>query len=95
MANVGGTTHGVCWTPAGYIVFAGSVCVSSVENAEIFPTTPSVSVSGLEQSNPVVFEQVSGNLLPQLVLGEERVIQFSENGKSSEISINNEGTINW
>lgn len=92
-----GKPHGVCYIAPGYVIFQGSTCVAGVSTNVLVPANPAVSVVGLSSASPVVFDQLTGNLNPQLSPpGNEYLIIISESGRPDvTISINNEGTINW
>ncbi|HEY4512337.1 MAG TPA: hypothetical protein VJH63_01600, partial [Candidatus Paceibacterota bacterium] len=60
------------------------------------PGSASVGVSGLAVLSPVVFEQITGKLVPQLSpYTSELDITLTSDAKTASIYINNEGRINW
>lgn len=95
MSNISESPHGVCFISPNYIIFEGTVCDTS-SSSEKIPAGASVNISGISDSSPVVFEQLSGRLSPALPNpNDERIIEIEQNGKVSILSINNEGRINW
>ncbi len=97
MSNIFETKHGVCYIAPNYIIFRGPSCNPSASTNEIIPGNATISVTGLDQSNPIVFNQLSGNLyhVPPYFPTEEIQITVTQDNRSSIIKINNEGTINW
>ncbi len=95
--NMFETSHGVCFVSPNYIIFRGSSCDPADPLNEVIPANTSVSITGLEEISPVVFEQLSGKLIPQLSpQSQEYEIELEQDGRAPEtISINNEGRINW
>ena len=88
MNNYFETTHGVCYIAPNYIIFRGTTCAEGSPTNDVIPENSVVNVSGLSASFPVIFEQLSGR-------ADEKEITLSEGGRTSVISINSEGTINW
>jgi len=85
--NVHGSPHGVYVASSSYHMFVGdSYATRDTSKDETIPAHPSIALSGL---NEVVFSQLSGDASPQ------GVVVVSDGGRTSSISINHEGTINW
>ena len=90
--------HGVCYDDASraYVIFRGASCILGAANNETIPGSASVGVSGLAVLSPVVFEQITGKLVPQLSpYTSELDITLTRDAKTASIYINNEGRINW
>ncbi len=82
------TTHGVCYIAPNYIIFRGTTCAEGAPSNEVIPENSVVTVTGLSQASPVIFDQLSGRTA-------EKQITLTGGGRTTEISINSEGTINW
>jgi len=96
MNNYFSTTHGVCYIEPNYIIFRGTTCTTGVSTNELIPAKANVTIIGLTPAAPVIFDQLTGKLLPQLTpVTDEISITMSQDVKTSNIKINNEGTINW
>ncbi|MBI5401534.1 prepilin-type N-terminal cleavage/methylation domain-containing protein [Candidatus Wolfebacteria bacterium] len=85
--NINQKAHGVYFSGANYVIFQGN---SYVERNPLFdliiPKSYSVILSGL---NEIVFSRLSGES------NASGTITVSGDGRASDISINNEGQINW
>jgi prepilin-type N-terminal cleavage/methylation domain-containing protein len=96
MANMFETVHGVCYIAPNYIIFRGPDCIPGSSTNEIISGNSAVSVAGLSDTDTVVFEQLSGNLIPELPFPTDEIqITVTQDNRTSIIKINNEGTINW
>jgi prepilin-type N-terminal cleavage/methylation domain-containing protein len=96
MSNVFETTHGVCFVEPNYIIFRGATCDASDPDNETIPSSPAISITGITTANPVVFEQLTGRLVPQLSpVSNEYAITLIHGSRSEIVSINNEGRMNW
>lgn len=95
--NMFESNHGVCFVSPNYIIFIGNSCITGQATNEIIPANTSLSMSGLSESSPVVFEQLSGKLVPQISpFSQEYIITLEQEGRTPEtITINNEGRVNW
>ena len=87
---------GVCYTAPNYIIFKGTTCMTG----DTIPANAAIAAasdfSNISKFPPVVFAQLTGKLIPQLSPAtEELKIVITQDARSSTISINNEGTINW
>lgn len=87
MVNVNEATHGVKFESGQYTIFQGENYASrDVAYDEIIPVNPTITRTGIEE---VVFSQLSGD---SSISGN---ITMSDGLRSSIISIENEGRINW
>lgn len=86
--NFNESKHGVYIDSTGYTIFQGSsYALRNQAYDELLKRNSSVNSSGLQE---VVFEQLTGSLTTL-----EGDIAISNNVKSINISLNNEGRINW
>jgi len=85
MTNLYETTHGVCFIAPNYIVFRGKDCVVSA-TSETIPGNENITVTFTP--SVVVFSQLAGTTTPA-------TIHITDGVKSTDITINYEGTINW
>ena len=90
MANMFESPHGVCYVAPNYVIFQGSTCTAS--GSELIPANQNIAVLS-DFTNPakfptIVFTQLSGNTTGSTIV-------LTDGVKSSNIEINNEGTINW
>ena len=97
LANLYESKYGVCLVGSEYIIFRGQICDSTLPENERIPANSSVSVVGIEASTPIIFDQLTGKLLPQVSKEDgEFVITLDDSVHLTQyIKINNEGTINW
>lgn len=86
MNNMHHTRWGVCLSGSNYILFRGSTCSAGVATNEQTPASPSATVTGL--STGVVFSQLGGTTTAA-------TITIAQSGRTSTITINNEGAIIW
>lgn len=93
ISNMFDTTHGACLIPPNYIIFRErTTCLPTSETDEIIPANTNLTID----FPTVVFERLSGTLVPNLTPREAEIdISLSDGIKSANIKINNEGTINW
>lgn len=88
----GGMSHGVHIENGKYIIFQGTTYNSSDSNNQtIYAGTNSINVIG----NDVVFEQLSGDCKSVECSSGTLQITLSGQGKSSTITVNNQGLITW
>ena len=87
MANRYGKAWGVCYIAPDYIVFRGTACVAGASTNELLSAAPSVTITGLNPPG-VVFSQLSGATTAT-------TIQITQDNRTTTVSINHEGTINW
>ena len=86
--NFNQSAHGVFVDSTGYMVFQGSSYASrNTSYDELIKRNNSVTASGLSE---IVFEQLTGGLTTS-----EGDVTLNNNVKSINISLNNEGRINW
>ena len=106
MGNIGEVRHGICYDNTDllspkYIIFEGNSYATAVNEVDVeaktaVSLTPPTSVFFCNVGPGVVFDQLSGRLYPSVLPSSgELVIIITEDGRTSNISINNEGTINW
>jgi len=93
MNNIYGMAHGVCYIAPNYVVFRGrTACLPTSSNDETVSANENISsLSGF--SDPakfptIVFEQLSGKAM-------NASISMTDGIKSGDITINNEGRIDW
>jgi prepilin-type N-terminal cleavage/methylation domain-containing protein len=86
LANINESVHGVHFDPAQYVVFQGSVYNSGDAFNQVIPSSFSVTHNGVAD---VVFAQLSGDA------GPSGSLILSDGKRSTIISINGEGQINW
>ena len=86
MANMFDKNHGVCYIAPDYVIFQGSKC----DNGESIPADPSIATTSnfLTSFPSIVFERLTGNTLPA-------TIHITDGIKEGDITINDEGAINW
>jgi prepilin-type N-terminal cleavage/methylation domain-containing protein len=82
MNNSNQTPWGVCYQSGNYVIFQGLACTTG----ETIPAGPAATTTGLLAG--VVFSQLSGTTTAA-------TITVLQDGRSSTISTNNEGTIIW
>ena len=107
MANMFQTTFGVCYdsTNKNYVIFQGITCNAGATTSELIPANKDIatdSASNILTAFPIVFEQLTGKPTPTMIsvadapcLVNEKKVAVAFQGKTSNICINNEGTINW
>jgi prepilin-type N-terminal cleavage/methylation domain-containing protein len=90
MANIDGSSWGVCFRSGKYVLFKGVTCTTPQVSDEEFDANAGVaSASNFSSTFPtVVFAQLSGQT-------SAASIQITEEGRTSSISLNHEGTIIW
>jgi prepilin-type N-terminal cleavage/methylation domain-containing protein len=84
--NMFESPHGVHIENAGYTIFRGSTYNATSPTNETFPKNPSFAVSG---ASDITFAQLSGN---SSFAG---VLMITDGIRSRNISLNNEGRIDW
>ena len=85
--NINQEAHGVYFSGANHVIFQGNSYAARNSLFDlIIPKSYSAILSGL---NEVVFSQLSGES------NASGTITISEDGRISDISINNEGRITW
>ena len=87
MANMFDTTHGVCYLAPNYVIFRGTCIVGASTNELILANTNIAENSGTIFPT-LVFDRLTGNTT-------EDIIIITDGVKTKEITINNEGAINW
>src|SRR3989338_2614791 len=87
MANMFDTTHGVCYLAPNYVIFRGTCIVGASTNELILANTNIAENSGTIFPT-LVFDILTGNTT-------EDIIIITDGVKTKEITINNEGAINW
>jgi len=104
--NINESRWGICFDNTNplkpkYILFQGDDYLSAInkQNTESNPVviiTPLPSIFSCTTGPGIVFDQLTGKLYPQLSPHTtEFVVSLTENTRISNISINNEGRINW
>ncbi len=90
MNNYYGTSHGVCFISPNYIIFKGSTCTSGSPDNELIPANQKIYTSSNFSSTfpTIVFSQLTGTTTGG-------TIHITDGLRSGDITINNEGTINW
>ncbi|MDE2399788.1 MAG: prepilin-type N-terminal cleavage/methylation domain-containing protein [Patescibacteria group bacterium] len=88
MANMFNTTSGVCYdaTTHSYVIFQGSVCTST--GSELIPANTNIAENPSTTFPTFVFSRLTGNTTGG-------IIHITDGSKSADITLNNEGTINW
>lgn len=87
MANINQSAHGFYYDGSNYIIFEGNSYSAGNPKNKIFPSAKSVSVI-CSPSCEIVFQQLSGDATAA-------DITISGNSKTTIISLNEEGRINW
>lgn len=98
MNNMNEIKHGLCYDNTDplnpkYVLFEGNTFASALvkENLKADPNvsiTPPTSIFFCSVGPGIVFDQLSGKSV-------DTSITVTQDGRTSNISINNEGTINW
>jgi prepilin-type N-terminal cleavage/methylation domain-containing protein len=90
MANIDGSAWGVCYRANKYVLFKGTTCGAPAPSDEEFEVNQSVATdSNFASTFPTIsFAQLSGQ-------SSAATITVVEANRSSSITINHEGTINW
>lgn len=92
MANMFQTKFGVCYISPNYIIFRENVayCVDGEATNELIPANTNIA-SQIDTDFPaVVFDQLTGNRNTT-----DDTIHITNGIKLADITINDEGTINW
>lgn len=89
IANIDHAPWGLCYNAPNYVVFEGTDC-SAATYKETTQATNGVTVTGLTTS--IVFAQLSGTT-SAATLSTPATITVTEQGRSSTITVNYEGTI--
>jgi Tfp pilus assembly protein FimT len=86
MANMFETTHGVCYDAGedSYVIFQGSTCAAG----ELIPANINIAENAATTFPTVIFDRLTGNTTGY-------TIHITDNIKSENIIINDEGAINW
>jgi prepilin-type N-terminal cleavage/methylation domain-containing protein len=87
MANINQTSWGICYIAPNYITFRGTTCTAGAATNIAVPTGGGVAVAGLYLPG-VVFTQLSGTTTATTTT-------ITQNGRTSTITVNYEGTITW
>ena len=87
MSNMFNTTHGVCYIPPDYVIFRGNTCVAG----ESIPANTNIASNSSTSFPAVIFSQLTGNTTSATDI----IIHLTDGIKGADITINNEGTINW
>lgn len=87
MNNMNQTTHGVCYISPDYVIFEGTTCTSG----EPIPANVNIASNGATIFPAVIFNQLTGNTNSATDI----IIHITDGVKERDITINNEGTINW
>jgi prepilin-type N-terminal cleavage/methylation domain-containing protein len=90
MANIDGSAWGVCYRAPKYVLFKGGSCATPATTDEEFDANQGVALaSNFAATFPTfTFSQLSGQ-------SNGGTITITQNGRTSVVSINHEGTINW
>jgi len=83
MANINQTSHGVCVIGSNYILSEGASCASGTT----FPKSGAITVTW---PTPIIFSQLAGSCSACPL-----TVTLTGLGKTANISINNEGQIDW
>jgi len=84
-----GKKHGVCYdsTSNSYVIFQNT-CDPLASTSELIPANINISENSATDFPTFVFDQLTGNTTSDTIHIEDGI-------KITEITINNEGTINW
>jgi len=88
-----GKPHGVHIGPSEYVIFQGATYLTrdtAVDN--VIARNSAIQITGPSE---VIFDQLTGDLKPQLFPTAEIEITITQDNRISTTTINNEGTINW
>ena len=96
MNNMFELSHGVCYISPNYVIFRDSPstrCIAEVTTNEIIPADGNIAnlsnfSASLSPTNSVIFSQLTGKTASTTIF-------MTDGIKSTYITINNEGTINW
>ncbi len=88
MANMFESEYGVCYEEDedSYVIFQGSTC--GLSDADLISANVNIAENTDSIFPTIVFEQVTGN-------SSKDIIHITDGIKSADITINNEGAINW
>ncbi len=84
MSNQYDTNHGICYIAPNYIIFKGNTCTAG----DAIPASVAIASNAGTTFPTVVFNRLSGTTTGT-------TIHITDGVKSADITINNEGTINW
>src|SRR6185369_13613670 len=88
MANVFESKHGVCYNTDSYVIFHDGSCDKSDED-EVIPANTDIATNPRTIfPSSVIFDRLTGNTSPV-------TIHITDGTKSSDITINSKGAINW
>lgn len=85
LANMNQSPWGVCYIEPAYVIFRGTACTAGLATNEPVPASPANLGTF---SSPIVFSQLSATT----TAGTVTLIQ---DGRTSVITVNREGTIEW
>lgn len=85
MANMYQTSWGVCYITPDYVIFRGTECTAGLPTNETIPASPASAVTF---SAPIIFSQLSATTIGG-------TITLMQDGRTSTIAVNQEGTIGW
>jgi len=90
MNNIFESAHGVCYVSPNYVIFRGrTTCLPTGVTDETIPANINIaSNSGTIFPSEVIFSQLTGKTTAV-------TIHITDGIKSADITINNEGTIDW
>ena len=91
MANMFDKNHGVCYIAPDYVIFYDEDCDKSTTDETIPANADIASNPGtvfLSSTSPIIFYQLTGNT-------SGATIHLTDGIKEAEITVNNEGAINW
>ncbi|MFZ2621120.1 MAG: GspH/FimT family pseudopilin [Minisyncoccia bacterium] len=90
MSNSYESPHGVCYVSPNYIIFRGTICNSVLGTNELIPANTEIAnLSNFSGTFPtVVFTQLSG-------ITTTATIHITDGISTQDITINNEGVIDW
>ena len=87
MANLYDSSYGVCYLSSDYVIFRDGTCDKSATD-ETIPESSNITVAFIPNS-PVIFSRLSGNTTGT------PTIRLTYGSDYEDITINDEGTINW
>ena len=87
MTNMFQTSHGLCYIAPNYILFRTN-CVAGSATNELISANTNIASNPSTTLPIIIFDQLTGN-------NTGGTIHITDGTKSADITINNEGTINW
>ncbi len=88
MANINQSKRGVCIIGSDYVISEGDICT----DGDTFPKSSTVTVTWPVGITTLIFNQIDGSCTTCIV---PVVITLAGPGKTSTITVNNEGQIDW